>query len=78
MLPKPLKLLIPISNDDLEKSTEETPEMSELKNHRDQLLKLNDEKSEQMKIILSHLRMLSNDISLAVPPDITYTYPLMK
>ena len=52
--------------------------MNELKNHRDQLLKLNDEKSEQMKLILSHLRILSNDISSAVPPDITYTYPLMK
>ena len=72
-----MKSLIPIGNRDSEKLTEETPEITELQNQRDQLLKLNDEKNEQMKIILSNLRMLSNDISLAVPPDITYTY-LMK
>merc|ERR1739838_1156045 len=72
-LDKPLKSLIPMGNRDSEKLTEETPEITELQNQRDQLLKLNDEKNEQMKIILSNLRMLSNDISLAVPPDITYT-----
>lgn len=72
-----MKSLIPIGNRDSEKLTEETPEITELQNQRDQLLKLNDAKNEQMKIILSNLRMLSNDISLAVPPDITYTY-LMK
>ena len=59
--------LIPLMSDVPKEPEASHPRMLELEAQRSQLLEINELKTIQMKQVLTHLRLLTNEISLISP-----------
>ena len=64
---QPLVDLIPLVSDVPKEPEASHPRMIELEVQKNQLLEINERKTIQMKQVLTHLRLLTNEISLISP-----------